>query len=108
MKEPTEEPATAATAATAAKGPAEVSTPGELDKSELVCAELLLDTFDAPLELLPLPEAPLLGGEETPDPVGMGTSEAEVDAPPDPEPEGVATVGEATLVAEAEVGTSSS
>ena len=97
---PTEEPATAATAATAAKGP--VVSPGELDKSELVWAELLLDTFEAPL-LLPLPEA--LGGEDTPDPVGMATSEAEADAP---EPVGVATVGEAAFVAEAEVGTSSS
>ena len=92
---PTEEPATAATAATAAKGPV---SPGELGKSELVEAELLLDTFEAPL----LPEA--LGGEDTPEPVGVATSEAEADAPP----VGVATVGEAALVAEAEVGTSSS
>jgi len=44
----------------------------------------------------------VLGGEET---EGMAASEAEVD----PEAEGVAaTVGEAALVAEAEVGTSSS
>ena len=80
---PTEEPATAATAATAANG---VSPPGELGTSPE--AELLLDTLEEPAEAAPAAEA-----------VAPASAEAAAAA---------ATAGEAAFVAEAEVGTSSS
>ena len=109
LKPPTEEPATAATAATAAKGPASplpVSWPlpvAEFDKSELVVAELLLDTLEAAKEVAPLAGVVAVSAE-----LGSAADVEAAEAAAGWAAAAEEVEAEAALAAEAEVGTSSS
>ena len=87
---PTDEPATAATAATAANGVS--AAPGELGRSPEE-AELLLDTLEEPAAEAVAPPAEAVAPDEASAEAAAAAAEA---------------AGEAALVAEAEVGTSSS